>query len=96
MKASFLSFLLWATILAAVARANETQRRSASCSTPERALFGYSSAEDCLFGTSSVLTRNVRFTGGEEVTRREDEHEATSEELVPRPAFVANTQQPKK
>lgn len=73
--------------------ANDIQRTNAA-NTPERGLFGYSSGEDYLFGTSSVLTRNVRFTGDQDVLPRESFTEQENQEsvdIVPRPAFIVNT-----
>ena len=88
MEVYFLQFLVFALALVIV-QANEMRRYS---STPERALFGYSSAEDCLFGASSVLTRNVRFTGDDNLTSfGANEQERKPEErgdAAPRPAFI--------
>jgi hypothetical protein len=59
----------------------------------EQTLFGYSSAEDCLFGASSVLTSNVRSTDGDERENGIDvKPERPAKEIAnddaPRPAFV--------
>lgn len=96
MIAFSLRFLLFSAIcLVAAVTANEAQRRfTPTASTPERALFGYSSAEDCLFGASSVLTCNVRFTEDRGENVGDNEHDAktnkSNEDVVPRPAFVVS------
>lgn len=97
MQLSFFRFLLWVAIsLVSAVNAHESQRRFAATSTPERALFGYSSAEDCLLGGSSVLTQNVRFTNDDKVhSRKQVDEISTNEEMVPRPAFVVSTKSSK-
>lgn len=103
MIAFSLRFLLFSAICLKLVNANDSQRRFTPTSTPERAVFGYSSAEDCLFGASSVLTRNVRFTGGDEDNREssagDNEHDAKtnsiSEDIVPRPAFIVSAKSSK-
>mmetsp|Transcript_23598 Transcript_23598/g.42846 ORF Transcript_23598/g.42846 Transcript_23598/m.42846 type:complete len:102 (+) Transcript_23598:111-416(+) len=99
MQVSFFRFIFLAVISLVFVSAHESQRRFSATSTPERALFGYSSAEDCLFGGSSVLTRNVRFsTNDDEAPFHKVERDAETnknEHVVPRPAFVVRTKSSK-
>jgi hypothetical protein len=81
----FLRFIALALALVMIVEAFEPRRSS---STTERALFGYSSAEDCLFGASSVLTSNMKCTDGDEIEHGNAKPEGQSDEETPRPAFA--------
>jgi hypothetical protein len=90
MKRFSLRFIIVALTLAVTVEAFESRR---SFSTMEQTLFGYSSAEDCLFGASSVLTSNVRSTDGDERENGIDvKSERPTKEIAnddaPRPAFI--------
>lgn len=72
----------------------QSQRRS-----PERALFGYFSGEDYLFGSSFGLAQNVRFTGDEGVAGEDSEKKkdtSTKQDTAEpaRPAFVVKHTKP--
>lgn len=99
MQVFLVQFLLLAAISLVSVNAHESPLKYSATSTPERALFGYSAAEDCLFGGSSVLTRNVRFTHDDQVDSRmgveRDSETNTNEEVIPRPAFVVSTKSSK-
>lgn len=85
--------LLWA---ATTSEAYEYVGGRRSASTTERAMFGYSSAEDCLFGASSVLDflpeKPEDKTQGVKNVKNEGRRKGRRNEPKPkRPAFVPKT-----
>jgi hypothetical protein len=85
MNRFYLRFIASTVALVVIIEAFEPRRSS---STTERALFGYSSAEDCLFGASFVRTTNVKFAIDDEKGYGNTKPEGESIEEAPFPAFA--------